>query len=221
MRQTAVSLSPSPRRSCASCEDTRTRRMPWLTPIQFDVRAGGQISSLFPLRLKFSCPSLPHVISSSSPGQAGFLPVYWRGTGKHPSSEASSLYCTLATMREHHSQAYVGLFKTPRAEKSLCELLDTHLENVQLALSQRDACDGVSPAGGRSVSRWSGRWLRVRGHETIPVLFGDCPINDKCLPCGVCHWSLRSMLGSPCTELRQVLPRHVHSYFGASRGLAH
>src|SRR6185295_13630647 len=62
---------------------------------------------------------------------------------KHPSSEASSLYCTLATMREHHSQAYVGLFKTPWAEKSLCELLDTHLENVQLALSQRDACDGV------------------------------------------------------------------------------
>ena len=57
-------------------------------------------------------------------------------------SEASSLYCTSATMREHHRRAYVGLFKAPWAEKSLCELLNTHLENVQLALSQRDACEG-------------------------------------------------------------------------------
>ena len=46
-------------------------------------------------------------------------------------------------MREHHRWVYVGLFKAPWAEKSLCESLNTHLENVQLALSQRVACDGV------------------------------------------------------------------------------
>ena len=46
-------------------------------------------------------------------------------------------------MRKHPRRAYVGLFKAPWAEKSLCESLNTHLENVQLVLSQRVACDGV------------------------------------------------------------------------------
>ena len=46
-------------------------------------------------------------------------------------------------MREYRRLVYVGPFKVPGVEKSLCEPLNTHLETVQLALSQRVACDGV------------------------------------------------------------------------------